>query len=271
MGLGLYFAEGEGPKFERPLRDECGDPRPGGARSRRRIALRDRRGREIRRALGGRVPLIGFAGSPYTLACYMVEGGAQRRFPHRSRPCSTRGPDLLHRILEVNAQAVTRLPQRADRGRRAGGDDLRYLGREPVARSLPRVLARLPAAHHRAAQARSTTACAFRRSCSPRAAASGWKTSPRCGCDAVGLDWTVDLGAGARRASATVSRCRATSIRSCCSRRRGHRSAKRERSSRPSATAAATCSTSATAFRNSPRRNTSRRWSIACTRARAIT
>jgi uroporphyrinogen decarboxylase len=74
MGLGLYFAEGEGPRFERPLRDEAAilalvAPDPA---ARLRYVLDAVR--EIRKALAGRVPLIGFSGSPFTLACYMVEG-----------------------------------------------------------------------------------------------------------------------------------------------------------------------------------------------------
>src|SRR5438046_9152918 len=74
MGLGLYFADGEGPKFERPLRDEKAV-----------MALRApdlssldyvfNAVTQIRTELDGRVPLIGFSGSPWTLACYMVEGG----------------------------------------------------------------------------------------------------------------------------------------------------------------------------------------------------
>src|SRR3954470_23711613 len=80
MGLGLYFAEGEGPRFERPVRDESAV---------RALAAPDPHGelryvtdavREIRKALAGRVPLIGFSGSPYTLACYMVEGGGSDDF-----------------------------------------------------------------------------------------------------------------------------------------------------------------------------------------------
>ena len=61
---------------------------------------------EIRRALAGRVPLIGFAGSPYTLACYMVEGGASDDFRTIKTMLYSGAGDLLHRILEVNAQAV---------------------------------------------------------------------------------------------------------------------------------------------------------------------
>jgi uroporphyrinogen decarboxylase len=82
MGLGLYFAEGEGPRFERPLRDEAAIARlavPDPAAELRYVLDAVR---ETRRALGGRVPLIGFSGSPYTLACYMVEGsGTARQAP----------------------------------------------------------------------------------------------------------------------------------------------------------------------------------------------
>src|SRR4051794_35317259 len=76
MGLGLYFVEGEGPRFERPVRDEAAvaalaapDPAAGLRYVIDAVA-------EVARSLRGSVPLIGFAGSPYTLACYMVEGGA---------------------------------------------------------------------------------------------------------------------------------------------------------------------------------------------------
>lgn len=106
MGLGLYFAEGEGPKFERPLRNEwevrnlfVPDPN-----EHLRYVL-DAVG-QIRRALDNRVPLIGFSGSPYTLACYMVEGGASSDFRLIKTMMYAR-PDLLHQILSVNAKAVT--------------------------------------------------------------------------------------------------------------------------------------------------------------------
>src|SRR4051812_14563543 len=79
MGLGLYFVEGEGPRFERVVRDQAALDAlaPDPVRNLRYVT--DAVG-EIRRALDGRVPLIGFAGSPYTLACYMVEGGASADF-----------------------------------------------------------------------------------------------------------------------------------------------------------------------------------------------
>jgi uroporphyrinogen decarboxylase len=106
MGLGLYFADGEGPKFERVVRSES-----------EVAALRVpdmesldyvfRAVTQIRTALNGRVPLIGFSGSPWTLACYMVEGSGSREF-HTIKKMLYARPDLMHRVLDINAQAVTR-------------------------------------------------------------------------------------------------------------------------------------------------------------------
>src|SRR5689334_24920612 len=76
MGLGLYFAEGEGPRFERPLREEAAVSALSAPDPDERLRYVTDAIREVRRSLAGRVPLIGFSGSPYTLACYMVEGQA---------------------------------------------------------------------------------------------------------------------------------------------------------------------------------------------------
>ncbi len=105
MGLGLQFAEGEGPRFERPLRDEraigaLAVPDPGAELGYVLDAVR-----QIRRTLADRVPLIGFAGSPFTLACYMIEGGASDDWRTVKTMRHAR-PDLLHRVLAINAQAV---------------------------------------------------------------------------------------------------------------------------------------------------------------------
>lgn len=105
MGLGLYFAEGEGPKFEQALNNEAAI---------RALAVPDMAHLQyvfdavsaIHRALDGRVPLIGFSGSPFTLACYMVEGGSSKEFRTIKSMMYAR-PDLLHRILSINAQTVT--------------------------------------------------------------------------------------------------------------------------------------------------------------------
>src|SRR5215831_13521439 len=105
MGLGLHFVEGEGPKFERPLRDERAiraldvPPLEKLAYVFDAVAL-------TRRELRGRVPLIGFSGSPFTLACYMIEGGGSDDF-RLVKTMLYSQPALLHRILDVNARAVT--------------------------------------------------------------------------------------------------------------------------------------------------------------------
>jgi len=106
MGLGLSFGEGEGPRLERPLREE---------REIRKLPVPDPREhlgyvletvRQVRAALNGKVPLIGFCGSPYTLACYMVEGGSSADFRTVKSMLYGR-PELLHHILEVNCRAAT--------------------------------------------------------------------------------------------------------------------------------------------------------------------
>jgi uroporphyrinogen decarboxylase len=104
MGLGLGFVEGEGPRFERPLVDEAAIsmltvPDPS------RLQYVYDAVASIKRALAGSVPLIGFAGSPFTLACYMIEGAGSADFGRVRRMLYVR-PDLLHRVLAINAEAV---------------------------------------------------------------------------------------------------------------------------------------------------------------------
>jgi uroporphyrinogen decarboxylase len=104
MGLGLSFADGEGPRFASPVRDEA-------AVAKLEVPDMDKLRyvfdavTSIRRALNGRVPLIGFSGSPWTLACYMVEGAGSSDYRLVKTMLYSR-PDLLHRILQVNADAV---------------------------------------------------------------------------------------------------------------------------------------------------------------------
>ena len=104
MGLGLSFALGEGPKFAHKVRDEAAVDA---------LAVPDMDKlryvfdavTSIRKALNGRVPLIGFSGSPWTLACYMVEGGGSDDYRAVKSLMYSR-PDLMHRILATNADAV---------------------------------------------------------------------------------------------------------------------------------------------------------------------
>ncbi len=203
MGLGLYFAEGEGPKFERPLRDEweirdLAIPDPG-------VELRyviDAVG-EIRRALAGSVPLIGFSGSPYTLACYMVEGGASEDFRTIKTMLYAR-PALLHHILEVTAEAVTRyLNAQIEAGAQAvmifdtwGGSLAHAAYLEFSLDYLRRIIAGLKRDHGGA----RIPSVVFTKG------GGNWLESiAAIGCDAVGLDWCVDIGQARARVGDRVA------------------------------------------------------------------
>ena len=105
MGLGLYFVEGEGPKFERPVRTEDDIGKLAVPDMETELGYVMAAVRTIRRELDGAVPLIGFSGSPWTLACYMVEGGGSKDFG-RIKAMAYSEPALLHRLLEVVTDAV---------------------------------------------------------------------------------------------------------------------------------------------------------------------
>ena len=104
MGLGLSFAAGEGPRFARSVRSEA-DVAALAVPDMERLRYVFDAATSIRRALDGRVPLIGFSGSPWTLACYMVEGGSSDDYRHVKTLLYAR-PDLMHRVLAINADAV---------------------------------------------------------------------------------------------------------------------------------------------------------------------
>ncbi len=104
MGLGLSFALGEGPKFERTVRTEA-DVAALAVPDMAKLRYVFDAVTSIRKALNGRVPLIGFSGSPWTLACYMVEGGGSDDYRAVKTLLYSR-PDLMHRLLAINADAV---------------------------------------------------------------------------------------------------------------------------------------------------------------------
>ena len=189
MGLGLAFAEGEGPRFERPLRDEQA------IRALRAPDLNDLRYvmdalRITSKALQGRVPLIGFSGSPFTLACYMIEGAGSDDWRTLKAMLHSR-PDLLHRVLETNAQAVAAyLNAQIEAGAQAvmifdtWGGTLAHPDYETFSLAYSRkVLASLKKEH---AGARVPNIL-FTKGGNPWLAAM-----MASGCDAVGLDWTSD-------------------------------------------------------------------------------
>ncbi len=104
MGLGLSFAEGEGPRFAKQVRNEA-DVAELAVPDMEKLRYVFDAVTSIRHALQGRVPLIGFSGSPWTLACYMVEGKGSDDYRLVKSLMYSR-PDLMHRILQINADSV---------------------------------------------------------------------------------------------------------------------------------------------------------------------
>jgi len=203
MGLGLCFAEGEGPRFERPLREETAiralaAPDPS-------VELRYVLDavRETRRALNGRVPLIGFAGSPYTLACYMVEGSASEDF-RTIREMRYARPDLLHRILEVNTRAVADyLNAQIASGAQVvmlfdtWGGHLTAADYDAFSLAYSR---QVFAALRRENESRPVPSILYARGGGARL-----EVIASSGCDAIGLDQTVELGDARQRVGARVA------------------------------------------------------------------
>lgn len=106
MGLGLYFEVGEGPKFRKTVRTETDIAQLEWTNPEVSLDYVMKAVKAIRSALGGQVPLIGFSGSPWTLATYMIEGGSSREFQH-SKTMLYQSPELLHALLDKLAIAVT--------------------------------------------------------------------------------------------------------------------------------------------------------------------
>ncbi len=158
---------------------------------------------QIRRALNGRVPLIGFSGSPYTLACYMVEGGASDDFRMIKTMMYAR-PDLLHSILRVNAEAVTAyLNAQIEAGAQAvmifdtwGGSLSDAAYREYSLTYMAEVVQRLV----REREGNRIPVILFTKG------GGGWlEEIAATGCDVAGLDWTTDMGVARARVGDRVA------------------------------------------------------------------
>nr|WP_298414024.1 uroporphyrinogen decarboxylase [uncultured Halomonas sp.] len=106
MGLGLYFETGEGPKFRKPVRSAAEVDALSLPDAERDLDYVMNAVSTIRRELNGRVPLIGFSGSPWTLATYMVEGASSKDFRH-VKTMLYDDPDTMHKLLDLLAQSVT--------------------------------------------------------------------------------------------------------------------------------------------------------------------
>ena len=190
MGLGLYFADGEGPKFERPLRTEQ-DVMALRVPDLESLDYVFKAVTQIRTELNGRVPLIGFSGSPWTLACYMVEGGGSKEF-HTIKKMLYNRPDLMHHILATNATSVAQyLNAQIDAGAQAvmifdswGGALADGAYQEFSLAYMQQVMAQLK----RDKDGVKIPAIVFTKG------GGQWiEQIADIGADAVGLDWTVNL------------------------------------------------------------------------------
>lgn len=203
MGLGLYFETGEGPKFERPVRTEADI-----------IALQvpnmhDELGyvmnavSTIRHALNGDVPLIGFSGSPWTLATYMIEGGSSKDFRH-IKAMMYKTPALLHQVLTVLADAVTDyLNAQIGAGAQAvqifdtwGGVLSEPCFQEFSLAYMKRIVSGLT----KEAEGRRVPAIVFTKN------GGQWlEQLANTGADALGVDWTTEIGNARQRVANKVA------------------------------------------------------------------
>ena len=203
MGLGLGFTEGEGPRFERPLQTEADV---------KKLAVPDPEGelryvmdavRVIRRELNGRVPLIGFSGSPWTLATYMVEGGGSKEYAKIKGMMYGR-PDLLHHVLSVVADAVT---QYLNAQIRAGAQAVMVFDtwggmltpRDYRTFSLD-YMARIVGGLQRESDGRRVPVILF-----TKGGGMWLEQMAATGCDGLGLDWTIEIADARRRVGDKVA------------------------------------------------------------------
>lgn len=203
MGLGLYFAEGEGPKFERPIRTQADVDRLAVPDMAQELGYVMDAVTLIRRELQGRVPLIGFSGSPWTLACYMVEGGGSENFS-RIKAMALNEPKALHQLLEVTTDAVIAyLAAQRAAGAQAlqvfdtwGGVLSPRLYREFSLRYMARIAAELD----RGQGAENTPLILF-----GKGNAAYLEELASTGAEALGVDWLVDLGEARARTGGRVA------------------------------------------------------------------
>lgn len=190
MGLGLDFVLGEGPRFAHPIRTEQ-DVHKLEVPDMSRLQYVFDAVKMIRQTLKGRVPLIGFAGSPFTIACYMVEGQGSDDYRLIKTMLYAR-PDLLHHMLDINAKATTAyLNAQIDAGAQAVMIFDSWGGVLPDALYQTFSLAytkQVIAGLNRQAQGQRVPVIAF-----TKGGGQWLEEIADSGCDAAGVDWTVDL------------------------------------------------------------------------------
>ena len=203
MGLGLYFSEGEGPKFERPLRTEndidklsVPDPYDKLRYVTDAVSL-------IRTELDGSVPLIGFSGSPWTLSTYMVEGSSSKDYRY-VKGLMYENPAAMHKLLDKLAQSVVSyLNAQIEAGAQAvmifdtwGGVLTPQTYRDFSLNYMQQIVSQLKRRH----DGQTIPVTLF-----TKGGAQWIEATAGTGCDAIGLDWTIDIDEAKRRVGDKVA------------------------------------------------------------------
>ena len=203
MGLGLHFVEGEGPKFSKPLTtlndiNRLSKPDVG-----IELAYVSEAVSVIKKNLKGRVPLIGFSGSPWTLATYMVEGGSSKNFS-KVKGLLFENPKHLHQLLNVLADTVI---DYLNAQIEAGADSVMIfdtwgglLNKESYENFSLRYMSKIVDGIHRKYDEQTIPVTLFTKG------GSAWlEQIAATGCDGVGLDWTIEIGEAERRIGSKVA------------------------------------------------------------------
>ena len=203
MGLGLHFVEGEGPKFHKPVRTEADIAALEVVNTSSDLSYVLQAVRTIRSELGGSVPLIGFSGSPWTLATYMVEGQSSRDFP-LVKALAFNQPELMHQLLSVLADSVTDyLRCQIEAGAQVvqifdtwGGVLSAAAYREFSLAYMQRIIEQLP----RESEGRRVPVILFTKN------GGQWlEAMADTGADCLGLDWTTEIGQARSRVGDRVA------------------------------------------------------------------
>jgi uroporphyrinogen decarboxylase len=203
MGLGLYFEEGEGPRFRKTVRTQADVDALPVPNAETDLGYVMNAVRTIRRELNGRVPLIGFSGSPWTLATYMVEGGSSKDFRH-AKAMAFDTPVVMHALLDKLAASVTTyLNGQIRAGAQAvqifdtwGGSLSEAAYQEFSLNYMKKIVAGLIREH----DGRKVPIILF-----TKGGGLWLEAIADAGADALGLDWTIDIGKARARVGSKVA------------------------------------------------------------------
>ena len=203
MGLGLYFETGEGPRFQKPVRTAAEVEALEVVKTSQDLSYVTDAVTMIRRELNGRVPLIGFSGSPWTLATYMVEGGSSKDF-RRAKAMAFDQPEVMHMLLDKLADSVIDyLNAQIHAGAQAvqifdtwGGALSHSAYQEFSLAYMDKIVKGLIREH----DGRKVPVILFTKN------GGQWLESiAATGCDAAGLDWTTDIGNARQRVGSNIA------------------------------------------------------------------